>query len=52
MKFWNTKLGVYKFDSLDSNGSVIYKHSSEKNTYLYRSPLGNWLVSKLFSFGL
>ena len=27
------------------NGSVIYKHTTEEDTYLYRSPLGNWLVS-------
>ena len=44
-KYWNTKLGLYKYHSLDNNGSAVYKHISEENTYLYRSPLGNWLVS-------
>ena len=43
--FWNAKLGLYKYHSLDKNGSVIYKHTTEEDTYLYRSPLGNWLVS-------
>ena len=42
--FWNAKLGLYKYHSLDKNGSVIYKHTTEEDTYLYRSPLGNWLV--------
>lgn len=41
--YWGPKLGVYQYQSLDKNGSAVYKHTSEKGTYLYRSPLGNWL---------
>ena len=30
--FWNAKLGLYKYHSLDKNGSVIYKHTTEDIT--------------------
>ena len=48
--YWGPKLGVYQYQSLDKNGSAVYKHTSEKGTYLYRSPLGNWLVSILLVY--
>merc|ERR1712020_20491 len=43
-EFWDTKLGSYHYHSLDNNGSAVYKHASEKDTYLFRSPTGNWMV--------
>ena len=46
-EFWDTKLGSYHYHSLDNNGSAVYKHASEKDTYLFRSPTGNWMVSVL-----
>ena len=39
------KLGAFNHHSLDSNGSSVYKHASEEDTYLSRSPTGNWMVS-------